>query len=48
MRLKVHSSASARLRHKDASFESLYVLVEEDGRWWLLQEAVTMKTGVAR
>jgi Putative lumazine-binding len=42
------ASASARMQHKDASFEGVYALVEQDGRWWLLQEAVTMKTGAAR
>jgi Putative lumazine-binding len=42
------ASASARMEHKDASFEGVYALVEQDGRWWLLQEAVTMKTGAAR
>jgi hypothetical protein len=42
------ASASARMQHKDASFDGVYVLVEQDGRWWLLQEAVMMKTGAAR
>lgn len=42
------ASASARMQHKDASFEGVYALLEQDGRWWLLQEAVTMKTGAAR
>jgi hypothetical protein len=42
------ASASARMQHKDASFEGVYALVEQNGRWWLLQEAVTMKTGAAR
>jgi Putative lumazine-binding len=42
------ASASARMQHKDASFEGVYALVEQDGRWWLLQEAVVMKTGVTR
>jgi Putative lumazine-binding len=42
------ASASARMQHKDASFEGVYALVEQDGRWWLLQEAVTMKTGAVR
>lgn len=43
------ASASARMQRKDASFEGVYALVEQDGRWWLLQEAVTMKkTGAAR
>jgi Putative lumazine-binding len=42
------ASASARMQHRDASFEGVYVLVEQDGRWWLLQEAVTMKTGATR
>lgn len=43
-----YASASARMQHKDASFEGVYALIEQDGRWWLLQEAVTMKTGAAR
>jgi hypothetical protein len=42
------ASASARMQHKNASFEGVYALVEQDGRWWLLQEAVIMKTGAAR
>ncbi len=43
------ASASARMQHKEASFEGVYALVEQDGRWWLLQEAVAMKkTGAAR
>lgn len=42
------ATASARMQHKDASFEGVYALIEQDGRWWLLQEAVTMKTGAAR
>ena len=42
------ASAAARMQHKEASFEGVYALVEQGGRWGLLQEAVMMKTGAAR
>jgi Putative lumazine-binding len=42
------ATAAARMEHKGASFDGVYALVEQEGRWWLLQEAVMMKTGAAR
>lgn len=39
------ASATARMVRPDAAFQGNYTLIQQDGQWWLLEEAVLMSVG---